>query len=65
MKCEKCGEWVDWNNPAIHYSGHVCNPDRLKKEKETKTCSKCPEKYLEGYHKGFSDAIKQYGIDKR
>jgi len=23
-KCKICGEWVDWDNPNIHYGGHVC-----------------------------------------
>jgi len=24
-KCKICGEWIDWDNPNIHYGGHVCN----------------------------------------
>ena len=42
MKCEKCGQWVDWNNPNIHYGGHTCDPidvaeQNLKKMKEEKS----------------------------
>lgn len=24
-KCIKCGEWIDYTNPNIHYGGHTCN----------------------------------------
>ena len=41
MKCEKCGQFVNWNDPNIHYGGHTCDPidvaeHNLKKMKEEK-----------------------------
>lgn len=43
-KCKNCGEFVDWNNPNIHYGGHTCDPikvaeynlEKLKEEKNPK-----------------------------
>lgn len=25
-KCKDCGEWVNWDDPNIHYGGHTCKP---------------------------------------
>jgi rRNA maturation protein Nop10 len=35
-KCKICGEFVDWNNPNIHYGGHTCDIERLNKAGATK-----------------------------
>ncbi len=24
--CAKCGKWVNWNDPNMHYGGHNCDP---------------------------------------
>jgi len=34
-RCEICNEFVDWNNPAIHYGGHVCNTKTTAKTTTT------------------------------
>jgi len=26
-KCDRCGEYVDWDNPNIHYGGHTCSKE--------------------------------------
>ena len=35
-KCKKCGEMVDYDNPAIHYGGHVCKPGIAIEQHEPK-----------------------------
>ena len=27
-RCPKCGEFVNWNDPNIHYGGHFCQADK-------------------------------------
>lgn len=29
--CDKCGEYVDFNNQNIHYGGHTCETKKFKK----------------------------------
>ena len=46
-KCEKCGEWINWDNPHIHYYGHVCDLGHKKSTKDNNgnTAVIVPESY--------------------
>jgi len=45
QKCKICGEWVDWDNPNIHYGGHVCNITTGKETPWSKEEIKNKDKY--------------------
>ena len=32
-KCKDCGEWVNWDDPNIHYGGHTCK-QKIETQKE-------------------------------
>ena len=35
-KCKHCGDYINWNDPMIHYGGHTCSEEGLIKNNATK-----------------------------
>lgn len=60
-KCNKCGEYVDWNNPNIHYGGHKC-ADKSIDLKYSESAINTPEKTIPKLKLTWHDVFDGYKL---